>query len=94
MKKFAHITFAVGAMAGTLLGFAASATAAPTNSTSAENTVNRLQALGYNVALNGSITAPLSVCSVVGVHPDDPGTVAPKQFTTIWLEVSCPPTNN
>jgi hypothetical protein len=94
MMKFAHIAVAVGVAAGTLLGLAPSAAAAPSNTTSAENTVNRLQGLGYNVALNGSVTAPLSLCSVVGVHPGDPGTVAPKQFTTIWLDLSCPPTNN
>jgi hypothetical protein len=94
MTKLAHITVAVGVAAGTLLGLAASATAAPSNTGSAENTISRLQSLGYNVALNGSVTAPLSVCSVLGVHPGDPGTAPPKQFTTIWVDVSCPPTNN
>jgi hypothetical protein len=94
MRKIVRVTVAVGVLAGALVGLAPSAAAAPSNTGSAENTVNRLQALGYNVALNGSVTAPLSQCSVLGVHPNDPGTVAPKQFTTIWLDVSCPPTNN
>ena len=54
----------------------------------------RLQALGYNVELNGSRTAPLNQCTVIAVHPDDTGTAAAKQFTTIWVDISCPPTNN
>jgi hypothetical protein len=77
-----------------VLGLAPAASAAPTNVGSAQNTVDRLTALGYNVAINGSKTAPLTECSVVGVHPGDPGIAVPSQFTTIWVDVSCPPTNN
>ena len=85
---------AAGALAGAVLGLAPAASAAPTNVGSAQNTVDRLTALGYNVAINGSRTASLSECSVTGVHPDDPGTVVAGQFTTVWVDVSCPPTNN
>src|SRR5262249_50344390 len=94
MKKLAHITVAVGVLVGVMCGLAPSAAAAPTNVGSAQDTVNRLQALGYNVALNGSRTAALSDCVVPAVHPYDPGTVAPAQSTTIWVDISCPPTNN
>jgi hypothetical protein len=73
---------------------APTAAAAPSNTGSAQDTVNRLQALGYNVALNGSTTAALSECVVTGVHPGDPGSVAAPQFTTVWVDISCPPTNN
>lgn len=94
MKKFAHMIVAAGALAGAVFGLAPAASAAPTNVGSAQSTVDRLTALGYNVALNGSRTAPLSECSVLAVHPDDPGTTAARQFTTIWVDISCPPTNN
>lgn len=94
MKKYAHLAIAVGALAGAVFGLAPAAVAAPSNSASVQDTVNRLQALGYNVAFNGTQSAPLSLCSVIGMHPGDPGTVAAKQFTTIWVDISCPPTNN
>jgi hypothetical protein len=94
MKRFAHITVAVGSLAGAVLGLAPMAGAAPSNSGSAQDVVNRLQGLGYNVALNGSKTAALSDCTVLAVHPGDPGTTPPKQFTTIYVDIACPPTNN
>jgi hypothetical protein len=94
MKRFAHMIVAAGALAGAVFGLAPAASAAPTNVGSAQNTVDRLTGLGYNVAINGSRTAPLSECLVLGVHPDDPGTVVASQFTTIWVDISCPPTNN
>jgi hypothetical protein len=52
-----------------------------------------LTALGYNVAINGSRTAPLSDRIVTGVDPGDPGTAAAGRFTTICIDVSCSPTN-
>ncbi len=88
------MSVAVAALASAVVGLAPTAAAAPASVGSAQDTVNRLTALGYNVALNGSKTAPLSDCSVIGVHPGDPGTVAALQFTTIWVDISCPPTNN
>jgi len=94
MKRFDHTIVAAGVLAGAVFGLAPAASAAPTNVGSAQNTVDRLTALGYNVSINGSRTAPLSECSVLAVHPSDPGTTAASQFTTIWVDVSCPPTNN
>ena len=94
MKTFTYLTVAVSAVAGAAFGLAASAAAAPSTVGSAQDTVNRLQGLGYNVAVNGSATAPLWQCGVTGVHPDDPESVAAARFTTIWVDVSCPPTNN
>jgi hypothetical protein len=93
MRKIAHITVAVG-LAGSAIGLASAAAAAPSNVGSAQDTVNRLQGLGYNVALNGSKTQPLSECVVTAVHPGDPGTLAPSQFSTIFVDIACPPTNN
>lgn len=94
MKKYAHITVAVGALAGAVLALAPAAAAAPSSAGSAQDTVNRLQALGYSVALNGPRTAPLSDCLVTGIHPDDPGSTVAKQFTTVFVDIACPPTNN
>jgi len=94
MKRFAHVIVAAGALAGVVFGLAPAASAAPTNVGSAQDTVNNLTALGYNVAINGGKTAPLSDCTVTAVHPGDPGTAAASQFTTIWVDISCPPTNN
>jgi hypothetical protein len=94
MNRSAHMIVAAGALAVAVFGLAPAASAAPTNVGSAQNTVDRLTALGYNVAINGSRTAPLSECIVLAVHPDDPGTAVASRFTTIWVDVSCPPTNN
>ena len=94
MKKSAHTAVAVSAIAGAVIGLVPTATAAPSNSGSAQDTVNRLQALGYHVALNGSETAPLSQCIVTAVHPSDPGNAVTTELSTVWVDISCPPTNN
>jgi len=94
MKRSVNIAITGCAFVCAVFGLMPIAAATPGSTTSAQDTVNRLQSLGYNVALNGSVTAPLSRCNVIGVHPDDPGTTAAKQFQTIWLDVSCPPSNN
>jgi hypothetical protein len=60
----------------------------------AADRLGRLQELGYDVVVNGARTAPLSGCIVTGVHPGDPGSAKPAQFTTVYVDISCPPTNN
>ena len=47
-------------------------------------------AQGYNVQLNGSATAPLSQCAVTGTHGDSPGRIDSTQFTTVYVDISCP----
>jgi len=99
MKKFTTTTTTitaatVGALAATALGLAGAAAAAPTGGSSASDTVNSLQAQGYNVQLNGSVTAPLSQCHVTGVHGDSAAPHDPTAFTTVYVDVSCPPSNN
>ena len=89
MKKFAITTSIFGALAATALGLAGAAAAVPTGS-SAADTVSSLQAQGYNVQLNGSATAPLSQCAVTGVHGDSPGRIDSTQFTTVYVDISCP----
>ena len=93
MKKFAITTSIFGALAATALGLAGAAAAASTGGSSAADTVSSLQAQGYNVQLNGSATAPLSQCAVTGVHGDSPGRVDSTQFTTVYVDISCPPSN-
>ena len=73
MKKFTITAATVGALAATALGLAGAAAAAPTGGSSASDTVSSLQAQGYNVQLNGSVTAPLSQCIVTGVNGDRAG---------------------
>lgn len=90
---FGCIASSVALLAGAGLGLAPVAAATPTNTTSVQDTVNRLQALGYNVSFNGPVTAPLAFCNVIGIYPGDPGNVVAKQFQTIWIDVSCPPRN-
>ena len=52
MKKFTITAATVGALAATALGLAGAAAAAPTGGSSASDTVNSLQAQGYNVQLD------------------------------------------
>jgi hypothetical protein len=93
MTKFTITASIFGALAATALGLAGAAAAAPTGS-SAADTVSSLKAQGYDVQLNGSATAPLSQCAVTGVHGDSPRRTDSTQFTTVYVDVSCPPSNN
>jgi hypothetical protein len=90
MKKVTITATTVAALAATALGLAGAAAAASTGGSSASNTVNSLHAQGYNVQVNGSVTAPLSECIVTGVHGDS----GAPQNTTVYVDVSCPPSNN
>ena len=94
MKKFTIAAPVFGALAATALGLASVAAAAPTGGSSAADTVSSLQAQGYNVQLNGSATAPLSQCRVAGVHGDSPGRIDSTQFVTVYVDVSCSPSNS
>ncbi len=68
---------------------ASSATAAPTGSGSANDVVASLKSQGHNVMRNGSITEPLSECSVTGVHnPDAAGPAI--GFTTVYVRRDLP----
>lgn len=95
MKKIMNpftIAATIGALATTALGLAGTTAAAPTGS-SAADTINSLQAQGYNIQLNGSATAALSQCTVTGVH-GDVSRNDPTQFTTVYVDISCPTSNN
>jgi hypothetical protein len=89
--KFIVTTMGFGALAAAALGQAGPAAAVPQGQTAAQ-TAASLQAQGYRVAFNGSLSAPLSECSVTGTHPslDDSASLADKENTTVFIDVSCP----
>jgi hypothetical protein len=91
MSKYIITTTAFGALAAATLGRAGMAAAFPQGGTAAD-TAASLAAEGYRVAFNGSVSAPLSECSVTGTHPrlDDAATRAEKENTTVFIDVSCP----
>jgi hypothetical protein len=60
---------------------------------SAQSVIDDLEAQGYNVVINwltGYDTKSLSVCWVSAIN--NPGTWdrAPGEFTTVYVDVSCP----
>lgn len=96
MRYLATATATAGLLAVTAVGFAGVATAAPTASRSAADTVASLEAKGHHVQLNGSSHAPLSLCTVTGVHGlndsniDSTGNrIDDERFTTVYVDVDC-----
>ena len=91
MKKFgfAITTLFAGGLTAAVLGFAAPAGAAPTGPGSAQDTISRLQADGYNVIVNRVGTTPLDQATVVAVRPGqtysrtDSGTPGDSLETTV-----------
>ena len=79
--------------------FAGSAGAAPSGLGSAADVMKSLQGQGYNVMLNGTQFGALSACAVTGVqNPAGPNAIdamgRTDQFTTVYIDISCPSTNN
>jgi hypothetical protein len=69
MKKFGFATVLAGGLTAAILGLAAPAGAAPTGPGNAQDTINQLQADGYNVIVNRTGTTPLDQATVVAVRP-------------------------
>jgi hypothetical protein len=69
MKKFGFATVVASGLAAAVLGFAAPAVAAPSGPGSAQDTISKLEAQGYNVIVNHVGTTPLDQASVVSVRP-------------------------
>ena len=102
MKNFAIAT-ALSGIAAAAVALAGAATAAPiVNSTAADAAAN-LQAEGYTVQFNGIQRGPLSRCMVTGVHGLDDRMSSmdvlmemmdPAAFDTVYLDISCPNSNN
>jgi hypothetical protein len=62
----------------------------------AQDTINALQAQGFNVQLNGAAVYPLSGCKVTGIegmHNDNINSagaiIDPTKSTTVWVDISC-----
>ena len=99
MKMFTAAAACFGTFAVTAVGMAGEAAAAPSgfaNFGNAQDTVNALQAKGYNVQVNGATVYPLSSCKVLGVEGlnnsniDSAGArVDPTRFDTVYVDVSC-----
>lgn len=85
MPKILMSSLAFMALATGSLGIAAAASAAPSGTASAAETVEDLRAKGYSVQVNGTRNGPLSNCSVESVRgmSDTPG-------ATVYVDLSCP----
>jgi hypothetical protein len=75
---------------------AAAAPSGFSNFGNAQDTVNALQAKGYNVILNGAAVYPLSSCKVIGVEGlnnsdiDSSGSrIDSTLFDTVYVDISC-----
>jgi hypothetical protein len=68
MKKFGFATVLAGGLTAAILGLAAPADAAPTGPGNAQDTINQLQAEGYNVIVNHIGATPLDQATVVAVR--------------------------
>ena len=67
----------------------------------AGDTVSQLQTWGYTVMLNGVgkdagylDDREKSACQVLGIHPTVNGPLPSGQFQTVYVDMSCPPSNN
>jgi hypothetical protein len=99
MKKFAFATLAASGLAAATLGLATPAGAAPSGTSSAQDTVNQLQASGYKVILNKIGGAPLDQCTVSSVRtgrqitqPVTAGSGDLTQkvlYTTVYVDAAC-----
>jgi hypothetical protein len=89
MKKFGFATILAGGLTAAVVGLAAPATAAPTGPGNAQDTINKLQADGYNVIVNHTGSTPLDQATVVAVRPGqtysrtDSGTPGDSFGTTV-----------
>jgi hypothetical protein len=67
----------------------------------AGDTISQLHAWGYHVVLNGVgkdagylDEREKSACQVTGFHPTVSGPLPSGQFQTVYVDMSCPPSNN
>ncbi|UCZ60361.1 hypothetical protein [Mycolicibacterium phocaicum] len=73
-----------------------SAVGGPGGFGNAQDTINALQAQGFNVQVNGAVVYPLSGCKVLGIegmtndNVDGSGAIIDRtKFTTVWVDISC-----
>jgi hypothetical protein len=92
MTKLTITAAAVGALLATALGSAGvtGATAVTPLGGSAADAIRVLQGQGYNVRLNAKPEAPLSECTVTGVHGlDSTAPLDPTRLNAVYLDISC-----
>ena len=97
MKKLGFSAIIASGLAAAVFGFAPPAQATPAGTSSAADTVNSLQAEGYDVQINGVAQVPLSQCTVTGIDGLNNSNVNSadqrinsSQFDTVYVDVSCP----
>jgi hypothetical protein len=85
------------AFCAALMGCAPAAGADPAwpsaGSEPASDTIEDLEAQGYNVEINwvgGHSNRPLSECRVPAIHNPNRSGEPPQTFTTVYVDVSCP----
>lgn len=89
MKKFGFASILAAGLTAAVLVLSAPAGAAPTGPGNAQDTINQLQANGYNVIVNRIGATPLDQATVVAVRPGqtysrtDSGTPGDSLQTTI-----------
>jgi hypothetical protein len=88
MKKFNIAIAVAGILTAGSLAVAPTAAAAPTGGSNAADTVKTLRDMGYDVQLNGTVSGPLSQCITTGVHGVADSN--PTAFTTAYVDISCP----
>jgi hypothetical protein len=105
MRKFTTTIATLGAFAVAGTGLAGTAAAEPTiNGGSAADVVKALQDKGYTVQINGQANGmQLSRCTTTGIEGLN-GTMTmasvmmmlmqPPEFDTVYVNVSCPASNN
>ncbi|HKH50321.1 MAG TPA: hypothetical protein VKA77_00720 [Mycobacterium sp.] len=69
MKNYVAVSFISTAIAAFTVALAAVASAAPSGPSSVDQTVQTLEASGYNVIVNRTGATPLSECTVSSVRP-------------------------
>jgi hypothetical protein len=69
MRTVIFSTIAAAGLAGVTFGLASPASAAPTDTGTAQDTISSLQAEGFTVIVNKTGNAPLSQCTVSAVKP-------------------------
>ena len=97
LRFFTATAVCLGVLA--VAGHADVAAAAPSGFATfgnAQDTVNALQAKGYNVILNGAAVYPLLSCKVIGIEGlnnsniDSSGSrIDPTKFDTVYVDISC-----
>jgi hypothetical protein len=88
MKTMSFAIAAATAFSALAVGLAGAAAAAPTGGGNAADAVKELQAQGYNVQVNGSVTDALTACATTGVHGVP--AAGSRSFTTVYVDVACP----